>query len=1442
MSNIIGFNGGLFTTSYISAEDDFQIANNMVLSAIALGDSVVDSNLSKLGTILNLHANSSTIGTLTVGVLNSITTNITNISSINSINGGIVTFRAGTIGSFVSNSSTNGSLYSTNFKTNNATMGSLYTNDCNVSSLYSTNIEGDTIDISDAIFDTVEFTTGTVSNFTMETCTASSMYVDEIGIINGEADSFIIESSTIGTLTSDTIDVDELNVTDGTFDAVDITSGTVGKMIINSCTASSMTVGSLNILNGGLNLATNTTTNLTTINARITSGTANNFNITSSTIGSLMTDTIDVDTLSATDITADILDITSGTANSMTIGSCTIGPLTISKLTSSGSINIGNNPMTCGALTLSSIVSSGSINIGNNSMTSGALSISSLTCSGAINNGNNSMTTGTLTLTNLIATNQMTSGALSVSNLTSFGSISCGTNSMTSGAMSVSRLTSFGSISCGTNQMTSGAMSVSNLTSFGSISCGTNSMTSGALSVANLTSFGSMTSGALSVSNLTSTGTINNGTNSMTSGAMSVSNLTSFGSISCGTNSMTSGSLTIGGLLASGDINNGTNSITSGAVSITNLTSSGTIISGGGLSSGISASRRYPPANTTYTTTYLASSIYNFRVSATSLSTSYGVGLYSIQTYNTYNSLTTLPRLVDGDTSTYWQPVGLTASSTTDYNTNGTFSISSGTNSAYYILTTNGTACYGLWLKFFLPVPINLTGIQYQPGLLTNIPTKFYICGSNDNKTFDLLYTTPTNYSVTGVSATTVNTLPITTTGYYTIFMIIFNKLTGPVQSVSFGEYYLLGTEAGLISTQTTTYSKCFTVNCPPFDNIDVSASDDNNGASWYGLGRSIDSGVENYVQLAGYSGLAFKTALPANQPALIIHGSGNVGIGTNNPVGFQDAGANPLNVTTATDTGAGATAITNMGGYAFNYANSNRALTIFSESWNAFAPMINLINRASNAYPQSLAEIHMGNTAFNGGIRMLQIGGAINNMVMQFFMPGGNSVAPTDNINFNYAVPRMSITRVGLVGIGTTNPRNILDITTASGQNTSGMILGDGTYNTLIKHHTISGSDGGLVFYNNSPLTINNTTNTPNTPPRTFSFNTGTSNITVSFYSNFLSQNTSGSDLITSSIYFGGNSTYSCCMRAVQPNGFFSDGQRIDFCTTGGSNQAFVIPRLTIGNNGYVGINITNPGYPLDVYGYGERKSSSLMYFTSNTPNLQQKTSVSYIGIHAENIIFSEDSMMTPSDIRIKTNILSADTTVVLDKILQLPLKTYNYIDTVQDGNNKVYGMISQHVYQVFPEAITFTTKVVPSIYTLATNVSISDDGNNVIIDVNIPTSCVLKINDIVELIIENNDKKIKTSIISFTSSQLIVLKWENFDIMQKVFVYGHEVDDFHILNKDYLGVVCMGGIQELTKRNDVLSAKVVSLEEIVKEQTNKIEQLQQQMAIVLAQLSPSQ
>ncbi len=57
----------------------------------------------------------------------------------------------------------------------------------------------------------------------------------------------------------------------------------------------------------------------------------------------------------------------------------------------------------------------------------------------------------------------------------------------------------------------------------------------------------------------------------------------------------------------------------------------------------------------------------------------------------------------------------------------------------------------------------------------------------------------------------------------------------------------------------------------------------------------------------------------------------------------------------------------------------------------------------------------------------------------------------------------------------------------------------------------------------------------------------------------------------------------YGPYIRAVQPNGVYTDSVRLDLCTNIGSNDATPIPRLTI-RAGNVGIGTAAPGYPLSV------------------------------------------------------------------------------------------------------------------------------------------------------------------------------------------------------------------------------------------------------------------
>lgn len=113
-----------------------------------------------------------------------------------------------------------------------------------------------------------------------------------------------------------------------------------------------------------------------------------------------------------------------------------------------------------------------------------------------------------------------------------------------------------------------------------------------------------------------------------------------------------------------------------------------------------------------------------------------------------------------------------------------------------------------------------------------------------------------------------------------------------------------------------------------------------------------------------------------------------------------------------------------------------------------------------------------------------------------------------------------------------------------------------------------------------------------------------------------------------------------------------------------------------------------------------------------------------------------------------------------------------------------------------------------------MATSVELSEDEINVIITVDIPETAELKVDGKIELVVENMKEKHTTIVVSFTSYELVVPKWDDFDETKNVFVVGPEINDYHTLDKPYLAVVCMGGIQELSARNDTLTARVTALE----------------------------
>jgi hypothetical protein len=118
-----------------------------------------------------------------------------------------------------------------------------------------------------------------------------------------------------------------------------------------------------------------------------------------------------------------------------------------------------------------------------------------------------------------------------------------------------------------------------------------------------------------------------------------------------------------------------------------------------------------------------------------------------------------------------------------------------------------------------------------------------------------------------------------------------------------------------------------------------------------------------------------------------------------------------------------------------------------------------------------------------------------------------------------------------------------------------------------------------------------------------------------------------------------------------------------IQFHTKSGSATAGAVyssPRMVITSNGYVGIGMPNPGYPLDVAGT----------------------------IRANNV--------SPSDIRFKENIVPVDS--ALEKVLNIQGVSFNWKrEEFRDKHfpeGRHYGVIAQEIEKVLPEVVNTSSQ----------------------------------------------------------------------------------------------------------------------------------------------------
>jgi hypothetical protein len=223
--------------------------------------------------------------------------------------------------------------------------------------------------------------------------------------------------------------------------------------------------------------------------------------------------------------------------------------------------------------------------------------------------------------------------------------------------------------------------------------------------------------------------------------------------------------------------------------------------------------------------------------------------------------------------------------------------------------------------------------------------------------------------------------------------------------------------------------------------------------------------------------------------------------------------------------------------------------------------------------------------------------------------------------------------------------------------------------------------------------------------------------------------------------------------------------------------------------------------------------------------------------------------SYFATSDSRIKKNIMDISNSS-LDILRKIQPRKYEHIDYEKQGSESIYGFIAQEVKQVLPAAVSTNPEFVPSIYENAfidnktitlINKSTNDilNGNIKLYDKNRNEIIVKKINAITDKMF-SIDAHVPDTQVSFVDEDGGPLEQRTYNgntifmksdeeyrgiIRKSVFVYGHHVDDFHVLNKDTIWTILLSSTQELDKQ---VQANNTRLEAVNKQQEDRISELE--------------
>jgi hypothetical protein len=224
-------------------------------------------------------------------------------------------------------------------------------------------------------------------------------------------------------------------------------------------------------------------------------------------------------------------------------------------------------------------------------------------------------------------------------------------------------------------------------------------------------------------------------------------------------------------------------------------------------------------------------------------------------------------------------------------------------------------------------------------------------------------------------------------------------------------------------------------------------------------------------------------------------------------------------------------------------------------------------------------------------------------------------------------------------------------------------------------------------------------------------------------------------------------------------------------------------------------------------------------------------------ISISAYQYIHSDVGFLYSSDRRIKTNISPISSSLSLIK--ELKPVTYDYIDKVANRNVTQFGFIAQDVKQVAECAVELIRSKVPDIYVMATLVR----SNEVYI-----VHDLIKVGDelVVYTINDKEEKKEKdtqntehytVTVLSYKNGVMCIDK-EIGMTGDKVFLYGHMVNDFHNMKTDAIVSISVAAIKDIDQKIHTQQDEINSLHSEISDLKSQLASLKATVDALIARI----